>query len=297
MSIETQRSTRPHLACEIAPDRVVAARASRNGGALEGCSSRSLRVGSVTPSLIAGNVGDPAALRQAISETLGDVTDRTREVITILPDSAVRVVLLDFDELPAKRQEADAMVRFRLKKALPFDVDQAAVSYDVRVRDGVTKVLSTIALRSVLDEYEGAVRDAGYNPGVVIPSMIAMLGTVQANEPTLVVKVDSGTTTLAIVDSDQLLLFRTLENPPGNQIDPEQLAADIYPSLIFFEDNYSVQVKKILVAGRASSSLVGPALQAQSGAQVSGIPGNGALASAASGVPPEQLVGVAGALS
>ena len=39
-------------------------------------------------------------------------------------------MLLDFDTLPDKREDAEAVVRFRLKKSLPFDVDQSAVSFD-----------------------------------------------------------------------------------------------------------------------------------------------------------------------
>jgi type IV pilus assembly protein PilM len=50
-------------------------------------------------------------------------------VIAILPDTSVRVVLLDFETLPAKRDEAEAVVRFRLKKSLPFDPADARISY------------------------------------------------------------------------------------------------------------------------------------------------------------------------
>jgi type IV pilus assembly protein PilM len=44
---------------------------------------------------------------------------RSREVTLIVPDAAVRVLLLEFDELPAKPAEALPIVRFRLKKLLP----------------------------------------------------------------------------------------------------------------------------------------------------------------------------------
>ena len=75
-------------------------------------------------------------------------------------------MLLDFDTLPDKAEDADAVVRFRLKKSLPFDVDQSAVSFD---RQGTAASRSAWSLRShraaILEEYESAVREAGYNPG------------------------------------------------------------------------------------------------------------------------------------
>ena len=57
-----------------------------------------------------------------------------RELIAIVPDAACRIALLDFDTLPERKEEANAMVRFRLKKALPFDAEKAAISYHA-VRD------------------------------------------------------------------------------------------------------------------------------------------------------------------
>jgi type IV pilus assembly protein PilM len=285
---------RPNLACEVTPYQVVAARCDRHSSSVEACSSSVLPAGSLTPNLAATNIADREALHQAVSAALGDVADRSRDVVVIVPDAATRIVLLDFESLPEKRQDADAMVRFRLKKSLPFDVEQSAVSYDVTLRNGAVKVLAAVSLRSVLEEYEQIFRDAGYNPGVVIPSMFAALGAVQAHEPTLVLKVDATTSTLAIVDSNQLLLFRTLENPPAGTRNPEQLAEDIYPSLVFFEDNYSLQVRRILVGGHVTAAEVGPALQAQSGAKVLDLVSDRSLGN--SSVPESQMIGVVGAL-
>jgi len=46
--------------------------------------------------------------------------------------------------------------------------------------------------------------------------------------------VDARTTSIAILDKQQLLLFRTLENTRGVTISGEQLAEDVYPSVVFF---------------------------------------------------------------
>jgi type IV pilus assembly protein PilM len=285
---------RPNLACEVTPDQIVAARSPRPNSALEACSRYVLPAGSLAPGLSATNILDREALHQGVSTTLAEVADRSRDVIAIVPDAAVRVVLLDFDSLPEKRQDADAMVRFRLKKSLPFDVEQSAVSYDVSSRNGLVKVLAAVSLRSVLQEYESIFHGAGYIPGMVIPSMFAALGSVHTEEPTMVLKVDPLTSTLAIVQANQLLLFRTLENPPAGRESGEQLAEDIYPSLVFFEDNYSLQVGRILVAGRVAASQVGPALQAQSGAQVADLISEVPVSTG--NVPAAQMAGVMGAL-
>lgn len=189
------------------------------------------------------------------------------------------------------------MVRFRLKKSLPFEVEHAQVSYSVQNGNGETRVVAAVVLSSVLAEYESAFRRAGLEPGVVLPSMLASLGAVDASAPALIVKVEATTTSLAIVQGERLLLFRTLENPQGNAVDVNQLADDIYPSLVFFQDNYGSSVDRVLVGGLVSAEQLGAALQAQSGAVVEDLVSASQTGSALQGrLATPLLAGVVGAL-
>src|SRR6202162_6136354 len=216
MSRAPNSGSRPKLACEISADRVLAGRVSENGGrALEGCASSELAPGSVVPDLIETNLRQPDAVYETVRDTLGSIGGRSRDVIAVLPDAAVRVVLLGFETLPSKRDEAESVVRFRLKKSLPFDVEKAKVSYHVQPSNGGLRVIAAVALLNVIEDYEAAFRQAGYEPGVVMPSMLAALGAANAPKPSLVIKVDARTTSIAILDGQQLLLFRTLENTRG----------------------------------------------------------------------------------
>ena len=132
MSITAKTSAKPKVACEISADRVLAGRLADQGKVVEACAVRELAPGSVVPDLTEANLLQPEAVRKAINDALGAVVGRSRDVIGVLPDAAVRVVLLDFDTLPANADEAESVVRFRLKKSLPFDVDKAKVSYHVQ---------------------------------------------------------------------------------------------------------------------------------------------------------------------
>src|SRR5258705_5590743 len=184
-------ASQPKLACEISADRVLAGRVSENGGhTLEACASSELAPGSVVPDLIETNLRQPDAVFETVRDTLGSVGGRSRDVIAVLPDAAVRVVLLDFETLPSKRDEAESVVRFRLKKSLPFDVEKAKVSYHVQTSLGGLRLVAAVALSSVVEDYEAAFRDAGYGAGVIVPSMLAALGAAEADFPTLVLKVD-----------------------------------------------------------------------------------------------------------
>ena len=205
MTSTSKHVRRPTLACEIAADRVLAGRASDAGRLVEIVSARELAPGSLVPDLMEPNLRDKAAIRHAIEGALTSVGARSRDVIAILPDTAVRVVLLDFETLPAKRDEAEAVVRFRLKKSLPFDPANARISYHAQSTRKGMQAVAAVVLNTVLEEYESAFRDAGYSPGMVMPSMLAAIGAADAERPTLVVKVDARTISIAILDNLSLI--------------------------------------------------------------------------------------------
>lgn len=292
----TNHSARPTLACEIAPDRVIAARVSDSGQVLELCSTSELGPGCVVPDLTESNLRQRSSVVSALREALGNVGGRSRDVVAILPDAAVRVVLLDFETLPTKREEAEGVVRFRLRKSLPFDVDKAKVSYQAQTSPAGMRVVAAVALNSVVEEYEAAFVEAGFSPGVVLPSMLAALGGAPAEHATLVVKVDVRTTSIAILDNQQLLLFRTLENTRGVSISGEQLAEDVYPSVVFFQDTYSTNIGQIFVAGVSDMASASPALHLQTGAEVRELVKASQLGLGGGSIPKWKMAGVVGAL-
>ncbi|HTZ97590.1 MAG TPA: hypothetical protein VMB18_14410 [Terriglobales bacterium] len=287
---------KPKLACEISADRVLAGRVADRGHNIEMCAAGELKPGTVVPDLTETNLKEPEAIRAAIRETLGSLSGRSRDVIAILPDVAVRVVLLDFETLPSKRADAEGVIRFRLKKSLPFDVDKAKISYQTETSATGVRLIAAVALNSVVEDYEAAFRDAGYTPGVVMPSMLAALGAADASRPTLVVKVDARTISIAILDKQQLLLFRTLENTRGLTVSGEQLADEVYPSIVFFQDTYHLNIEKIFVAGLSDTDGALAAFQSQVGMEVHELVAASQLGTTYGSVPRFRMAGVVGAL-
>jgi type IV pilus assembly protein PilM len=297
MNGTSKLESRLKLACEISASHVVAGRASDNGSAIETCAVRTLPSGAVAPCLTTANVTNRDALATAIADVMTTVGARQRDVIAVIPDAACRTVLLDFDTLPQKPQEADSVVRFRLKKSVPFEVEHACLSYDVRRADSLLRVVAVVALPTVIEEYESAFRQAGLAPGFVVPSTIASLGIVDASRPTLVLNISTDATSIAIVNNDDLVLFRTTENSEDRALEPEQIADDIYPSLVFFQDTYGAKIDRILVGGAPSFEPIAQAIEAGVGVRPQEIVPQHALSSASIGSSQRSFVsGIMGAL-
>lgn len=207
------------MAVEVRAEGVVAARAEDAAALLTAVAGADIPEGAVIPGVRMANVLDKDALSAAIRRALDEISarggdrgnKRLRDVTVVVPDSSVRVLFLDFDQLPSKPAEALPVVRFRLKKLLPFEADDAAVSYQTMSSEaGSVRVLAVAMPRVVLEEYENAVLAAGYLPGAVIPSTLAALaGLDETAGPALFVNACLTAVTSAIVKDGTLILHRS----------------------------------------------------------------------------------------
>jgi len=209
---------------------------------------------SVTPGLHEGNLLDPPAVSAAIRAALGQVQSRVKSVTVVVPDSAVRVFVLDFDTLPAKQEEALPVLRFRLRKSVPFDVEQAGVSYQV-LSEGSSrletqwKVLAAIMPGPVLAEYESVVRGAGYEPGAVLPASLAALAAIDSQEAVLVANLGARVLTTSIVSGNDVLLYRTIELPSDPETQKVEVQRAIAVSAAFYEDRLQIPPHRLLYSG------------------------------------------------
>ncbi len=225
---------RPRLACEIAPGGVVAARSATPGAPLAAVAKANLVEGAIVPNLKPGNIADRVATIVALRRTLeavgGKANARNADLTLVIPDGAVRVLLLDFDSLPGKLSEALPIVRFRLKKLLPFDADEAMVSFQVMSTSRtVVRVLAVAIPRDVLSEYESIAREAGFEPGAVLPSTLAALaGADEADGALLLVNAQPAGVTTAIVRAGILQLHRTVDLSEQAVATPANLPAALF---------------------------------------------------------------------
>jgi type IV pilus assembly protein PilM len=209
-------SLRPRVACEIAPEGVVAARAGEVAGTMAAVASIALEAGALTPGLKPGNIVDRLAVVNAVRRAFEAVgakpNTRKADVTIVIPDGACRVLLLDFDALPSKLSEALPLVRFRLKKLVPFDADDAMVTFQVMSQSrGMVRVLAVGIPRDVLAEYETVTREAGFEPGAVLPSTLAAMAGVGTVGASMLVNVSPLSVTTAIAREGILLLHRTID--------------------------------------------------------------------------------------
>ena len=256
---------RPRLACEITPVGVLGA---CPGSVAEAGQSQDvvtrfapIRLGVFVPSLKAPAMADRAAVSTAIGQALEPIAERAKKVTVIVPDASVRVLLLDFDTLPPKAAEVLPIIRFRLRKMVQFEVEDAAITWQVlpqaaNAKDSLLRAVVAVMPGAVRAEYEDAVREAGYEPGAVLSSSLAALAAVPGDEPALIVNRNANCITTAIVHGPHLLLFRTVDLGERG-MDPEtgevhataELQQTVSVAMAYYEDTLAATAHTIYSVG------------------------------------------------
>jgi type IV pilus assembly protein PilM len=245
----SQIGARPPVAVELSPQGVLAA-ASPGAGKPPVYAFEPLPHGALVPGISEQNLRAPELVANAMRAALGQLSPRTRSVTVVVPDTVVRVFVLDFDSLPAKAAEAIPILRFRLRKMVPFDVEHAGVSYQILLETKTEcKVLAAVLPGPVLAEYEAVVRRAGFEPGSVLPTSLAALGAIDSTDPVLIANLSALALTTAITHGQDLLLYRTLDLPeePAQRLQEVQRGVSV--AAAYFEDKLGARPRLLYYAG------------------------------------------------
>lgn len=240
----------PPLALEISTERVSGVRWSR-GGALEDLAVEPLRPGVLVPSAVESNIVDLATVQSSVEKVCNRLHVREGEAALLLPDPVIRVFVQHFEDFPRSSEEALPLLRWRLRKSVPFDLEEMLVSYTRQApRENGVNVVTALARLPIVREYEAVVRAAKLRPGVVLSSSIAAVALLDDERPTLMVRIAGNTLTTAIVRGGILCGYRCTELPvDSRELAPRMLLDEIFPMAAYYQDTWQEKVQTVVVSG------------------------------------------------
>jgi type IV pilus assembly protein PilM len=194
------------------------------------------------------NIQQPQVLLDHIRSLAPANGSRKRRAAVILPDYCARVAVLDFDTFPTDPDEQQALVRFRLKKSVPFEVETAMVSYVLQPRSHGSKieVLAAVISSDIVVQYEAPFRAAGFHPGLVTTSTLAALNLLAPDGITLLVKLSGRVLSVLVLQESSVNLARCIEMEGGRLDDIESV---LHPTIAYIEDELKGRPKQIWLAG------------------------------------------------
>jgi type IV pilus assembly protein PilM len=201
------------------------------------------------------NLHQPHVVQERIHALAPPNGHRKRRAALILPDYCARVAVLDFDNFPTDQQEQVALLRFRMKKSVPFDVDSAIVSYTVQARGtgarAKVEVLAALMGSEIVAHYEAPFRTAGFNPGMVTTSSLAALNLCNPEGITMLVKIGGRVLSVLVLDGSTLKLARCVETDAAR---PEEIEAVLHPTVAYIEDELKAKPRRIWLCGFGAES-------------------------------------------
>ena len=207
-----------------------------------------LKSGTLAISPLKENVLDPDEFAMAV-RSLGatEAARKRKDVALILPDFSARIAVVDFDEFPSDLKEQASLVRFRVKRSVPFDVDSAAMSYWAQPGvKGQVDVVVVMTPLEIVSRYEAPFRAAGMNPGLVTTSSMAALELAPETGVNVVAKITGHVLTVLVRDKARLKLVRCLELQ-SSQL--EDIAAVLLPTFVYVEDNLGGRAERLFLCG------------------------------------------------
>lgn len=205
------------VAVEIARDRVAAVAMADGAGeaVVSAYAFEPLAAGVLDPALNAPNIHDQSALVTALRGALEKVAPRARRLALVVPDTAAKVSLVRFEKVPDRAQDLEQLIRWQVRKAVPFKIEDAQVSWapGVALPGGGREFLVTMARRDVIEGYERACEEAGVYAGIVDLATLNVVNSLLASgtRPSgdwLLVHVAFDYVTLGVVRGPDLVFFR-----------------------------------------------------------------------------------------
>jgi len=202
------------------------------------------------------NLVRPQLFRDALPRVTAANGARRLNTALVIPDYAVRMAIVDFEDFPTREEDRLSLLRFRLRKTVPFHIEEARVAYSIQdSRSGHFEILAVAIANPILHEYEAIFVDAGHRVGLVVPSLIAALPFCNATEDgiTLLAKSTGTTLSIGLIERTHLRLVRCIDLSTEELADGDHPGRGSFPilqqTLAFAEDQLEQKVNRAILCG------------------------------------------------
>jgi|GEM_PF-3355020 len=242
----------PNVGIEINSDCVRLAAVNVQGGKIqvEHLDSVPLPSSAVQITPFKPNILELEPVAEALKDLWMRARQRTPKVCLLLQDRSALAFSVMLEAPPENREECVELLRFKLKKSIPFRVEEAQISYflDSGVPDYRSSNLwVTVMNAHVLQQYEEIIRaTTGSDCGLVDLSTFNLMNLAHSEiynqhwqgEDHLYINLNRDYISLAITQRDRLVFYRSREMTYQNGVFEEAME-EIHPAMMFYQDKLS----------------------------------------------------------
>ncbi len=208
------------------------------------CGVASFSPGTIKFSLREKNIQDPHAFVAAIRDCHLRLLTPNKRTAVSLPDSAGRVMLMDVETRFKNREEGADVIRWKLKKNFPLDVNDTHLDYQIlQEKDsGALSLLVAVISRQVINQYEDLFVEAGLEPDVIDFTTFNLyrlfLHRLEMAENAAFITFYGGVLTMLVFYAGILTFYRSKEISEGLR-EGNRVYSEINSSLLVYQGKYA----------------------------------------------------------
>jgi len=222
----------PPVAVEFDREEAVLVRVKhkrRGKPLLEAHAVRSVPTDCIPASIFQQPAGANTELVGQLRELFEVTGTRPGRVSLVLPDNLAKVSLLTLPERPASQRQLDELVRSKMRRAVPFRLEEAKISYQLLPAEGrQVGVLVLLVRKNLVDRFEQALGALGARVGLIdisTPNLInlyrpRLAAACRDGKDVALLNCASNYFSLVIVRNERLIFFRcktfSTESRPTN---------------------------------------------------------------------------------
>jgi type IV pilus assembly protein PilM len=193
------------------------------------------------------NILEPHAFNDAVRSAHNLLLHKGTNLSISLPDTVGRIMMLDVEGRFKSRAEGLDIIRWKLKKNIPFDIADTHLDYQqLKVRDnGEMALMVALVSRGVIGQYEELLVSAGFTPSRIDLNSFnlyrAFEGRLALQEDLALVSFYEGTLSMLIF-ADGVLEFQRIKDLPGSRGVDSRVYMEINSSLMVYRERFPERV-------------------------------------------------------
>jgi len=212
------------------------------------------------PGPLGGSLRDPEWFRAPLTELLGTLESPVIDASLVLPDSWLRLAVVEAEKLPRGGKAREEILRWKLQQIIPFRVEDLRLREielaQLRSRQGAKRVLVGFGLDQPLSQLEELFAEQGIRIGNLVNQSLGALSAVGHNLGNVelgavVLLTDEGYSLSFTYRGEPLLhRHRPLAGQSIDELPAAMVTRDLNLTRVFLEDLLGdVALERVLLAG------------------------------------------------
>ncbi|MFW6123681.1 MAG: hypothetical protein ACOC5G_00505 [Acidobacteriota bacterium] len=171
---------------------------------------QTLPEGVVRPSLNEKNIVKEEILKPEFLKAIKEVNARDKDIVLIFPELSQKTFTFLFDSLPGSAQEREQIIRFRIKKKMPFLPEDVRISYDLIPKDSGVRAVAILTRKYIVKEYEEFLGQFGLRVRTMVPPSVGLVNllNMESEQNYLLLNVEQDSFSLSVYTNSEFSLYR-----------------------------------------------------------------------------------------